>query len=228
MATDPLAARPDLYAAVHKGLRLFMADTLVRLGRLDAAAPDEVQRTLAQMAQVLQLYAEHTRLENDHLHTALEARRPGISARIGSEHLDHAEALTELQAEAAALPVDPPPAALLRLYRRFSRFVAMGLEHMVAEETRHNAALWELLGDDELLTLQQRLQAALPPERLALLLRWMLPALTPQEGEALVTRLDADTREQLLQTLRPHLAQPAWARLHRALGLPPVPGLVDV
>lgn len=228
MPTEPPVARPDLYAAAHKGLRLFMADTLVRLGRLDASAQAEVQRTLAQLAQVLQLYAEHTRLENDHLHTALEARRPGISARIGTEHLEHAEALTELQAEAAALPAHPPAAALLRLYRRFSRFVAMGLEHMAAEESRHNAALWELLDDDELLALQQRLQAALAPERLALLLRWMLPALTPQESEALVARLDADTRERLLETMRPHLDQPAWARLHRALGLPPVPGLVEV
>ncbi|MFO1328604.1 MAG: hemerythrin domain-containing protein [Rubrivivax sp.] len=228
MPTDPLADRPDLYAAVHKGLRLFMADTLVRLGRLDAADAEELRRTLDQLAQLLQLYAEHTRLENDHLHTALEARRPGISARIGSEHLEHAEALGELQAEAAALPSPPPPAALMRLYRRYSRFVAMGLEHMAAEESRHNAALWELLGDDELLTLQQRLQAALSPQRLALLLRWMLPALNPAERERVLARLDPPTRTRLLDTLRPRLDEPAWARLHRALGLPPVPGLVEV
>jgi hypothetical protein len=182
---------------------------------------------LSQLAQLLQLYADHTRLENDHLHTALEARRPGVTTHIGGEHRAHAEALAELQAEAQALPTMPPPAALLRLYRRFSRFVAAGLEHMAAEETRHNAALWELLDDVELQALQQRLHAAMAPERLALLLRWMLPALTPAERDDVLARLDADTRDRLLEALRPHRDRPEWARLHRVLGRPPVPGLVD-
>jgi hypothetical protein len=176
-----------------------MADTLVRLGRLDPAATGEVQRTLAQLAQLLQLYAEHARVENDHLHTALEARRPGASSRIGAEHQEHAE----LQTEAQALPAQPQPAALLRLYRRFSRFVAVGLEHMLAEETRHNAAPWELPSDDELRALQLRLQSALAPERLALLLRWVLPALTSAERGALLARLDDDAREHALSLSHP-------------------------
>ena len=46
-----------------------------------------------------------------------------------------------------------PPALSQRAhcaYRRLSRFVAENFEHMLVEETRHNAALWELYTDAEL------------------------------------------------------------------------------
>lgn len=185
MPFDTHIARADLYAGAHKGLRLFMADTLAWLGRVDVDDAADLQRCVDQLLQLLQLYAEHTRVENEHLHAALEARRPGASARLGLEHADQAAMLAELHEDAQALLARPQAAAALRLYRRFSRFVAACFEHMLTEESRHNAALCELHDDAELLALQQRLQAALPPARRQLLLRWMLPALTPVERAAL-------------------------------------------
>ena len=43
----PTAPRLDLYAPIHKALRSFMSDTLVRVGRIDVADAEDMHSTLA-------------------------------------------------------------------------------------------------------------------------------------------------------------------------------------
>ncbi|MDN3921294.1 hemerythrin domain-containing protein [Roseateles violae] len=174
-------ARHDLYCGIHKALRLFMTDTLARVGRLDLGDAAERAETLGQLRRLLNSCRGHVERENGFIHPALEARRPGVSATIGAEHDDHLEAIAALEAETAALAARPEPAAALRLYRRLSRFVAENFEHMLIEETRHNAALWEAYDDAELEALHGRLVASVPAEEMQLLLSWMLAALSPAE-----------------------------------------------
>lgn len=211
------APRPDLYAAIHKGLRLFMTDTLARLGRLDPADGDELQHTLAQLDALLDLCAGHLQHENSVIHPALEARRPGLSARIGAEHDDQRQALADLAAERQALAAQPQAGVALRLYRRTSRFVAQHFEHMLAEETRLGAALCELYSDAELADLQQRLVAAMRPGELRLAWHWMLPALSPQERAAELAALPAAPRAAVLALARTQLGEAGWRRLCQAL-----------
>ena len=79
----PAVARFDLYAGVHKGLRLFMADTLTRVGRLDLDDEPELAATLGQLDELLEICRSHLGHENQFVHTAIEARRPGGAS---SEH----------------------------------------------------------------------------------------------------------------------------------------------
>ena len=44
--TTVIPPRHDLYAAIHKALRHFMVDTLMRLSRVDVADPEDLQQTL--------------------------------------------------------------------------------------------------------------------------------------------------------------------------------------
>ena len=60
---------------IHKALRHFMTDTLVRVGRLDIDDADEMSATLAQLETLLTLCTRHIEHENDFLHTAIEARQ---------------------------------------------------------------------------------------------------------------------------------------------------------
>jgi iron-sulfur cluster repair protein YtfE (RIC family) len=90
-------ARHDLYAAIHKALRHFMVDTLMRLSRVDVADPEDLQQTLGQLDELLILCGQHLHNENSFIHPALEAGRPGVSARIGAEHEEHVQAIAELQ-----------------------------------------------------------------------------------------------------------------------------------
>jgi Hemerythrin HHE cation binding domain len=229
-ATPAAAARVDLYGPIHKALRSMMADTLTRLGRVDTEDDDELAATLAQTDDLLEACRAHVAKENKFVHPAIEARRPGGSERIADEHEAHLEAIAALQAQVTALRALPGPGAAARLYAHLARFVAENLEHMHAEETRHNAALWAAYNDDELMAIHERILASIEPAEMASVLRWMVPALTPAERAAMLggmqQQLPPEAMRGVLDIVRPHLSDPAWVKLARALKLPPVPGLV--
>jgi hypothetical protein len=222
------AARLDLYAPIHKALRNFMNDTLLRVGRLDVADAEEVQRTLAQCDELLALCESHVHHENDFMHPAIEARQPSGSMRIAHEHEEHLQSIGELRDEVAALRAtiaDVRPALALRLYRHLALFVAANFQHMHIEETAHNAALWAHYSDAELMQLHGRLMASIDPREHLLVGRWMLPALTPEERAAVVRGMQAETPPEaligLLAHIRPHLDDKAWTQLSQAASTHP-------
>ncbi len=234
-AAAPAATpRPDLYTPIHKALRAFMADTLQRLGAMDLEDDAERCATLAQVEQLLDELRGHLGRENLFVHAAMEARRPGSSVRIAGEHVAHLEHIHNLEDEAQALR-DALPAQRAefaqRLYRHLAEFVADNLLHMACEEREHNAALWSLYGDAELAAMHDRLVASLTPVELALTMRWMAVGLNLQELTGLFrdlqTKAPPEAVRALLDIVQAHLPAARWAKLARALGLPPVPGLVE-
>lgn len=224
----PLTAAPrfDMYAFIHKALRGFMLDTLHRVGRMDLDDAAELRETLAQVDDLLVFCQRHLEHENDFVHSAIEARRPGGASRTADDHLDHVASIQVLRAEAAALPChaasERAPLAQ-RLYLHLSLFVAENLQHMQFEETANNAALWSLYTDDQLVAIHDRLVASLPPAENALVARWMIPALSPAERAGLLGGLQLgappEVFEAVLGIARVQLDEVAWRKLARELGL---------
>ncbi|MBI5259964.1 MAG: hemerythrin domain-containing protein [Burkholderiales bacterium] len=213
--------RYDIYAFIHKGLRAFMAHTLVRVGRLDAHDAAEVAEVADELQALITLCRKHLQHENELLHTAMQARAPGSAAPVAAEHEGHALALDELQQLLGRLPTEPAVAPAL--YRALSHFVAENLEHMQREETEHNAVLWAHFSDDELHALERRIVASIPPEESRLGLRWMLPHLTPAERVEMLSDMrqgaPAEVFEGVLSMIRPLLGGRDWRKLSLALGL---------
>ncbi|GCL62134.1 hemerythrin domain-containing protein [Pseudaquabacterium pictum] len=228
-----VAQRLDFYAPIHKALRSCMLDTLLRCGRLDVQDSAEMQATLGRLDGLLRFCSRHLQHENDFVHPALEARRTGASWRIAGEHVEHQHhiaALGDLAAQLRAAGADSRPALALRLYRQLALFVADNFQHMHVEETAHNQALWATHTDGELTALHDRLLASIPPADMLDDLRWMVPALTPQERAGLLNEIrqtmPPEPFANLVDQLRPHLDHAAWAKLAPAIGLPQQPGLV--
>jgi hypothetical protein len=219
----PQPARFDIYAGIHRALRLFMSDTLTRVGALDPADAAEVAATLGQAAALLAMCRAHVEHENRFVHTAIEARAPGASGRVADEHAAHLEHIAALEAEAASLRAAPAPAAATRFYRHLALFVAQNFEHMHVEETAHNQVLWEMYTDDEIVDVEHAIVSSLPPDEVALVLRWMAPALPPAERAAwlrgMQQAMPPDAFRAVLQGVRQTIDARAWDKLARALGV---------
>ena len=213
--------RHDIYAFIHKGLRAFMAHTLVRTGRLDVHDAAELAEVSEELRALLAICRHHLDNENTYVHTAIGARQPGAWERIAHEHVEHEAAIAELQGMIDALPGDA--AALRRLYLRLSVFVAENFEHMQREETQMNAALWATHSDTEIMAIEQRIIASHQPEDMQVALRWMLPHLSPQERSAMLGGLRANAPAEafadVLAVIRPLLGGRDWRKLSQALGL---------
>jgi hypothetical protein len=167
----------------------------------------------------------HTHVENQFLHPALEARRPGASRRTAGEHAGHEEAFEELHGAILALERADTAAragTATLLYRRLALFVGENLEHMHFEETENNALLWAAYSDAELGRIHDALLASIAPEERALALHWMLPALSAAERAGMLTemqaKLPAGAFAGLLAGLQPALSVRDWAKLTAAIG----------
>jgi len=227
------APRADLYVFIHKALRRYMSHVLDRVGAMDLDDADERDAVLDDVEALLGLLRNHLQHENDFIHTAIEARRPGAARHTADDHLLHVDAIGNLEDEARAVRdarAELRPALALRLYRHLGEFVGENLVHMQVEETQNNAMLWELYSDAELMALQDRLVASIEPQEMALAARWFAAALNPHDLAMLVggmqQKAPAPAFEALLDIMRPQLSEKRWAQLARALGRPPVPGLM--
>ena len=225
--------RFDMYGPIHKALRSFMGDTLLRLGRVDVNDPQDLTPTLAQLDTLLELCLSHIRHEDESVHAAIEARQPGGAAHTLQHHAEHRESIDGLRAEARVLqaaPASQRAALSQRLYQHAALFVAENFQHMHVEETEVNAALWALYSDAEILAIHDRLLASIGPVENLLVARWMVPATTPAERAAIVGAAKAQMPPEpflgVLAHVRPHLDDSAWNKLARAVGVPQQPGLV--
>jgi len=220
--------RHDLYAGIHKALRHFMLDTLMRVGCLETRDAAETGAVLGQVEALLAQCGGHLRHENDFIHPALEDCRPGSAARVAADHVDHVEHIASLRTDVRRLRAAPPEmraAEALRLYRHLALFVAENFQHMHHEETVHNATLWAHYTDDELGALHGRLVASLAPQEMFDAARWMIPAMNPSERAALLNDMrdnaPAPAFAALVAHVRPHLDATAWSRLAPEIGYAP-------
>jgi hemerythrin-like domain-containing protein len=216
-------ARYNIYAPIHKALRLFMTDTLQGLGRMDLDDAQDLAAGLARLDALLDGASAHLRHENDFIHPAMEARSSGASGRIAAEHREHLDAIAALRAQSAALRAAPEPAAAHRLYRQLAAFVAENFEHMDVEETRHNQALWAAYSDAELAAIEGRILASIGPQEMGQWLHWMLRAFSPAERAQLVDGLPPEARPPVLAQARALLDDQDWAKLCQALAPAPQP-----
>jgi hypothetical protein len=229
--TAPAAPRLDLYAPIHKAVRLALADTLVLVGRLDVQDPGEMVSTLGRLEGLLDLCTRHLEHENAFVHPAIEARQPEGARRTADDHVEHVASIEALRAEGQALRAARPEARAglaLRLYRHLALFVAENLQHMHVEETVNNSLLWAHYSDAELVELHTRLLDAIPPAEHLEVARWMVPAMAPAERAGMLQGARAGMPPEAflgyLEHVRPHVDARGWTKLARALGVAESPG----
>lgn len=219
------ASRYDIYATIHKALRAQMMDTLHAVGCVDVHDSTGLSAVCECVLELADICASHLGHENDFVHPAIEAARPGFSARIAGEHVEHLIAITQLRDSVSTLYASPRGAAqeraALALYRLMSLFVAENFAHMHFEETEHNQVLWAHYSDDELRALEGRIVATLPPAENMLIMRWIFPAMTPSERAEMLAGMraaaPAQVVEAVLAVVQPHLSERDWTKLTRAL-----------
>lgn len=180
MSTD----RYDIYRLIHKGLRAFMTETLLEVGRLDGSDLIAVSRVCGEVRALLAFCASHLDKEETYVHPALEARAPGSAATTAQEHRHHHGAIAALSARVDGLVTSDRhdrDTAIHALYLELSLFIADNLIHMQEEERLNNATLWAHYSDAEILDIERQIVSAIPPADQQAVLRWIVPSVTPAE-----------------------------------------------
>jgi hypothetical protein len=165
-----VASRYNIYRVIHKGLRGFMADTLLRIGRMDANDDCERGQAIEQLRGLLGMCMGHLHHENDFVHPAIEAAMTGGAKQTAADHVEHVSAIRTLEEKIAQVPSDRTWRLLEGIGRReFDRhFIAGRGENAVlnsCEKKRLDAGGCQILGahaiDPRIATLE--LQRAMRP-----------------------------------------------------------------
>ena len=224
---SPSALRVDIYRGIHKAVRAFMCDTLTMVGQLDIDDDADVTVTVAQVRGLAAFCADHLAHENQFIHPAMEARRPGSSAVTASDHSHHDSAIKQAHVLATKLELAPAgsrAAAVADLQLFLTQFVAENLTHMSIEETWNNAVLWESHSDQELIAIEQAIVDSIAPEEMAVCLRWMITGMNPAERAELLGGIrqaaPAPAFEGAMAIARACLGARDWKKLTGTLGQP--------
>jgi len=222
--TMSAVARYNPYIIVHKGLRAFMTDVLMRWGRLDALDDGEIMEAHEQATALFAQCVSHLKHENEFIHTAIERVRPGFTAQLAREHVQHEVEIKRLQAllgEVMAAPLQDRRALANRFYQELSVFIAENFEHMVVEETENFRALTEAFSEAEVLAIEHAIVASLTPEESMAGLRWMIGSSNAGERAFILGGMKAGAPPEafaaVMQLAREVLTQRDYYKLERAL-----------
>ncbi len=218
------AGRYNIYANIHKALRVYMAQTLQLLGAADWSDRTDATGALAELRGLLALCRSHLEHENLYVHAAMDARRPGAAAQTAEEHAHHVSAIDTLLTRAAQL--EAAPISLRHglghdLYLALAMFVAENYEHMDREETANCRVLWDAYDDAEIHGIEAALVASMSPEASMQALHWMLPNIAHPQRVALLSGMrshaPAEIFESVLALAFDRLSERDRGRLEQAL-----------
>ena len=175
--------RVELFAVVHKALRLQSARAVTALASC-AGDLEATGRALREARELLELQVVHARVEDAYVIPAIEARRPGASARLGDAHAEHAVVIARLHERIGEVERHATPERVHALYLEVTQFVADNFVHMFEEETLAQPLLEEIYSQAELADLAARARASVTQAEEALFAPLVLASLSAAEREA--------------------------------------------
>lgn len=219
-------ARLDLFLPVHKGLRLALADLVVRMGQADFSDERAAGDVVDHLRRVTAFCDDHKRAEDAILLPALLTRLTGDLPNIAHAHESQARHVEELSATADALLAAPPGARAVvgrTLYLHFASFAGENLAHMTEEEQVLSPLFERLFSEEEVRALHADVMTFLDRAAHGRGAPYILRALTRHERVGLVmgaiaTMPKADVLA-LVDVVRPALGDADLADLLARTGL---------
>lgn len=177
--------RFNLFAQVHKGLRVLLYDTAILIQQTNFLEEEQIAEVVDRVKLVNSLFAHHAHVEDNQVFPLLQTYAPEIVDDFEAQHqIDHA--LSEGLEKCLHLftETNSPGQNLWagnELLQHFNAFLAFNVEHMKKEETIINACLWRYFSDEELKEKVKQVAASIPPDQNKKFGAWMLRGMGTHE-----------------------------------------------
>ncbi len=190
----------DLFTPIHKALRTMLYGLSSRLQTNDFTDRDATQRLAQDLERdfaaarsagcTLCVMATHAQDEDQFIFPRSAAFANALVTSLIAEHHDLTRQELDIERAARELAaLDSPDervGAGVRLNQAVNTLLVAYLAHMNREERELVPVLQQHLTNPEMLAMRGAIVGRLPPERLLLILGWLLPSLNVQELTAFV------------------------------------------
>jgi len=198
-----MTATEDLFTPIHKALRSMIYELGGRLQSVDFSDRTASAAVLADLQHefgnavastcVLCLLHSHASDEERSVFPSMQPIDAGLVRMLIDEHHEIGRKLLGLTKMADDLARVDPPEGRIELGNRINceanEFFAYYLAHMIKEEVTIVPAMKEHFTDDQMRAMRGAIMGAMPRERLATYLKWMLPSLTLSKLTGMLTGL---------------------------------------
>jgi len=191
MTTSP---RLDLYAPIHKGLRLLLTDLTARVARAPSSDDVGAARIRAAVVRAVDFLREHAAHEDAHVEPLYLTAAPELARELRGDHRGFERREDALLAQVDHLVTargTERSAIGAALQAELIAYVQLQFQHMRREETAGNAALWAGYDDVRLSQVHLAITSSIPPERTLEWLEVFLPAWTVEEAGTLLADVRA-------------------------------------
>ena len=219
--------QPELYTAIHKGLRSALFKTSVKAGTLDYTDRASLKGFYDEFSSLVESIRVHHTMEENFYHPLLADRVPGGAEKLEEEHqvVDHLmnNLLSHLKRlESKSAKFEKRKELGLEFYLAFNRFIAFFLGHIDAEEEHYQPTLIDLCTIKELEEAEIALISSQKPEEGLQNWQMMLAGANTDNLAKLYARAKAALPPEVLQaglqlaesTLNAH----DWAALKSKIG----------
>ena len=178
-------SRFNIFNAIHKALRAMLYDTSLTLQQTYFGDAEEAETALEKVRIAVDVFDEHAAHEDHFVLPAIQQYEPSLVDAFEQEHeKDHAlsERLRGLLAVYHhAIKTEVKIETGQAINQAFIDFMIFNLEHMAKEETMLNKVLWRYYSDAEILAINQRIVASIPPQEIAIASAWMMRGMSNTE-----------------------------------------------
>ncbi|CAH2713112.1 hypothetical protein BACCIP111895_00245 [Neobacillus rhizosphaerae] len=218
--------RFDLYAPVHKGIRLALSGLCYQAGSVDSSDDERVKSFVEEFRQVAIILEAHSRDEDANINESYEKFAPEILAQLEDEHgaLEQGfEHLIELVNQLELNKKNPIEHQKIwyQIGKDLNRFTADYLNHLQSEEGPGMKVLWENLTDDELKVISINIRSSIPPQTMAIFMHYMIPTISHLERVEMFGDMKRFAPKEayagMLSLAESRLDQKSWVQLQTAL-----------
>ena len=160
-------------------------DTSLTLQQAYLGDAEEAESALEKVRIAVDVFDEHAAHEDHFVLPAIQQYEPSLVDAFEQEHeKDHAlsERLRGLLAVYHhAIKTEVKIETGQAINQAFIDFMIFNLEHMAKEETMLNKVLWRYYSDAEILSINQRIVASIPPQEIAIASVWMMRGMSNTE-----------------------------------------------
>lgn len=182
-----------------------MYDTALTLQQTYFADADEAEAALTKAETVIEQFEQHAYYEDTFILPAIEAFEPALAEEFEKEHVEDIELGNRLKTLLNIFrSVDSDEEKINRgsvISKAYRDFMIFNLDHMAKEESEINQALWKHYPDQELLELNARLTARIPPEEKMMSAKWMLRGINKFEAVTWLKAVNRSASAYVFQSL---------------------------
>lgn len=205
--------RHNSFNQVHKGLRVLLYDTALKMQQTDWADTNEGDKVTAQVEEVLVLFESHAHNEDLFFNEPLEEINDEVAKLFEKEHEEDHRLTKVLRKQVKewkqASTKKERMAEGVRLLYAFNEFIAFNLYHMNKEETLLNQVLWDTYTDDQIRVTEQQLVQSIAPEKMMKYALWMIRGINTPEMIQWMKELERGAPAPVYQIVRA-MAKDEW------------------